>query len=90
MPTRLAMVVRTLRPSKWSQSNGAGEFGFVLGMLCAGGALCAEGAVAGREDMDGRGAEGARVLGNMDTGDGDCCSLGMGGCIVDWGALKPT
>lgn len=83
------MVVRTLRPSKWSQSNGAGEFGFGLGIPCDGGALFAVGAVAGREDMEGRGAAGgAYAFGNMETGDGDCCSLAMGG--GGWGGVNPT
>ena len=35
MPRRLEAVVRTLRPSRWSQSNGAGEFGFGLGTAYA-------------------------------------------------------
>lgn len=84
-------MVRTLRPSRWIQSNGAGEWGFGVGTPWDGGALFAEGAVPGREDMEGRGAEdGARVFGNKGMGDG-CWSLGMGGGAGGgWGALKPT
>lgn len=39
--------------------------------------MCEEEEEFGRVEVDGRGAEGARELGNMGTGELDCCSLAM-------------
>lgn len=55
-----------------------------------GGAECEDEEVPGRAEVDGRGAEGARVLGKMGTGELDCCSLTMPIGGWSWFWVYPT